>query len=710
MASQLIPQPQLPPAGKALKASALSAEMAQHQAEVITLVMTPLAEGGLGKQDWQEAEQYMSEMTIWICEQFYEQNKLPEQVSVEAFHYFMWEAVYLNAEKDDFPFVEEIDRAMTAPVTRRAVEYVEYVQRYQSNDMGAAPLGLTRTPATLITDASQTESPTEDTTQPATSEADIDPPRQGAAPAVQPADSPDTPTHGSEINDRPLVNKGKQRDDEPRPQSANSIAKAGVQVTLQSTLTDEQRKEYQLIVLSDDEPEGSSRPQVGLHPRAKKAKGKVNKKYSDHVPHRGSETAATVPAGSSAASVARIFSKLPSMEAAAATYIQQHLPAVTGLAEVKLLSPRISLGPSWTEHDQRNATKLWREQSNRAAMLNAGENTTITGLYKSCLRFMRCLPMDIIGIQHNMEYDVVWAKGLGKCITHVFCDTLKDLLVHPMWKHSPDKLALAIQYAIIVETNDPRPWDPPPKALQGRDSSFLRDLHRACQDEPEVSLVEHRGRLAEQDQQSGGRDVFDCLLECIEKQVPKKNKKGKATETRQSGKGPYIVKQVHLNMLCAALDNTGVTGCPMYLPVETLSRLINNRRPTGDYPQRNQLEELRDYELLVEYERRLCNRPREADSDAESDHEFGNEPQQQQQKGKRKAVAAPTRRSKRLRQKVMRDPSSSSSSREVSVAPSPPRGTWEDPEDFNLGDNGARGSDTHSDRRKAADGKEATTT
>jgi hypothetical protein len=468
-------------------------------------------------------------------------------------------------------------------------------------------------------------------------------------------------TPDNENMDMRQANQDGLRDEGDRPQRASRIERAGMRVTVPTRLTDEQRKEYQLIELDDDagddEPEAVSRSQVKPRPIAKTTAKKKEKKDKEYVPDGGAESPIPVPPGPSAASAARLFNKLPSMEAAAAAYMQEHLPPVKSLAEVKLLCPRMPLGASWTEREQKIAAKLWNKRFDRTAMLKIGHNTTITGLYKSCLRFMRCLPMQIIGLQHNMEHDVIWTESQGKCMTHVFCATLKDLLVHPMWKGSPDKLALAIQYAIIVKSDDRRPWNPPAKALLGRGSSFLRDLHRASQDEPDISLVEHRRRIAEQDQQAGGRAAFDCLLECIEKQIQKKKKKhnDKSTEGRRLGKGPYVVKQVHLNMVAAALDKTGVNGCPMFLPVETLSRLINNRRPTSDYPQKDQLRELRDYELFAEFERRLCRQRQDNESDSDAEPEP--EPELPLRKGKRKATAAPTRSSKRLRRQVSKEPS-----------------------------------------------------
>ncbi|KAJ6782842.1 hypothetical protein PWT90_02841 [Aphanocladium album] len=88
-------------------------------------------------------------------------------------------------------------------------------------------------------------------------------------------------------------------------------------------------------------------------------------------------------------------------------------------------------------------------------------------LYKSCLFHLRCTPFDIVGVRYNMVFqkDTRVTPDAETCqdFSQVFCDRLDQLIAHPAWNVGTpearvDALATAIQYAVILRTDDRRPW------------------------------------------------------------------------------------------------------------------------------------------------------------------------------------------------------------------------------------------------------------
>lgn len=68
--------------------------------------------------------------------------------------------------------------------------------------------------------------------------------------------------------------------------------------------------------------------------------------------------------------------------------------------------------------------------------------------------------------------------------SQTFCDALATLVTHPAWSGSwpgarAAKLALTIQYAVILRTNDQRPWD-----VSCVNEEFLRSLRGAMKFAP----------------------------------------------------------------------------------------------------------------------------------------------------------------------------------------------------------------------------------
>ena len=109
----------------------------------------------------------------------------------------------------------------------------------------------------------------------------------------------------------------------------------------------------------------------------------------------------------------------------------------------------------WTEEDEAKLLDDWQADPERKTTQTP--NASLQALWRTCARFMKCLPSDIISPAHHLEYDISVSRGgLMRNWPSTFNRPLQALLVHPIWKREKALLAMAIQYSVIVRTGDRR--------------------------------------------------------------------------------------------------------------------------------------------------------------------------------------------------------------------------------------------------------------
>jgi hypothetical protein len=312
------------------------------------------------------------------------------------------------------------------------------------------------------------------------------------------------------------------------------------------------------------------------------------------------------------ASLDRFVKEVPDKFKEAQRWMAENRPVISGLPQVEELLPRLPISETWTTEDRQRIESRWADDRKKAKLRDSdvkGKRELLI-LYKACLCLMRCLPKDIIGCRFKMEYDKSqnhnWRRrGRSTGWTPLFCKTLTRLLVHPMWKGSIALLAAAIQYAIIVDTDDHGPWETP---VPSTCDWFLSDLLQRKQLRPGTSAIEHRRELHDQtstpEVDEFGLEIgtavystWDVLFQTLEAAV----RPDRQRPPQRSG--PFQVHRRHLGMLEKALDDMPHMGFPMFLPVEGYHHAIGGCRSARDYPQQGDLVALRSYEALCELER-----------------------------------------------------------------------------------------------------------
>ncbi len=322
------------------------------------------------------------------------------------------------------------------------------------------------------------------------------------------------------------------------------------------------------------------------------------------------------------ASLERLVRQAPSMINQAQGWMATN-PRFRGMVDVRQQLPQLPLNATWTAKHRERVERSWIKDPKRERLLATHGQKDLLTLYKACLRLVHCLPEDIISCRFNLEYDMDQNRRIVFWSSQ-FCKTLKALLVHPMWDGSVALLAIAIQYAVIAETNDSGPWDmePPPGC-----DKFLRSLLHSKKSRPSSNTIEYRRDLHDRmsvfqpdmyGRPTGGPTslwdlLFQELEDAAEKERATKDRVAKDRAARglpdaeppprPPRSGPFLVRQQHLKMLEDALNAMSYKGLPRFLPVDSYNYGIGGRRSDRDFPQQGDLRELRSWSISCERER-----------------------------------------------------------------------------------------------------------
>lgn len=111
----------------------------------------------------------------------------------------------------------------------------------------------------------------------------------------------------------------------------------------------------------------------------------------------------------------------------------------------------------WTPGDEENLQKEWQESQEKSRLGRMVLEPRFFSLWKACLQLMRCSPVSIVSPRRGLQYLIarpsipnslppsVWGRS--------FCQSLRMLVVHPIFQRNADILALVLQYYAIRKTN-----------------------------------------------------------------------------------------------------------------------------------------------------------------------------------------------------------------------------------------------------------------
>ncbi|KAJ4206469.1 hypothetical protein NW759_014255 [Fusarium solani] len=144
------------------------------------------------------------------------------------------------------------------------------------------------------------------------------------------------------------------------------------------------------------------------------------------------------------------------------SFLEKYRPPVREEDVDKLVGPTAPpLNDKWTQQDEDAMMAEWDASPEKVvyASIN-GPNGVIATMWKVCLRVLRRSPLDVISPLEGLSYQPLAAASQAGMWSREFCNRLTALIAYPLWRGSPRRLVIALQYAVICRTDDRRPWKP----------------------------------------------------------------------------------------------------------------------------------------------------------------------------------------------------------------------------------------------------------
>ncbi|OAA54620.1 hypothetical protein ISF_08221 [Cordyceps fumosorosea ARSEF 2679] len=229
-------------------------------------------------------------------------------------------------------------------------------------------------------------------------------------------------------------------------------------------------------------------------------------------------------------------------------------------------------GPDWSNSDKTEAHTLEEAEQGDWRIL---EEQNCRALWKDCIQYANCTPWDIVG--EKPDNDSIWPRGFPGA--------------HAL------NIAVAIQYAVILRTNDRRPWDPAPASADSL-YSMMRELTEA--DGP--MWQRHRKGRELSAEQPINLSPMSLVFRALETEVI--TSRGSFDISHD---GMYEVKTQDLKSIIKALDNivtprVGISGF-FTTSVQHLATLA--ARTTEPSPSAQELPAFHEVVMVEERRRRI---------------------------------------------------------------------------------------------------------
>ena len=258
--------------------------------------------------------------------------------------------------------------------------------------------------------------------------------------------------------------------------------------------------------------------------------------------------------------------------------------------DFKRLIPKPRYDEYWTREDQIELEERLSGDANFKKQCDP--KTIVVGVWKTAYRFTGRLATDIIGPRTNLEFRSDSQKGSGPVWTENLCKALPDIILHPMFNLDTEKMALALQWAVICRTGDKGKY-----RLSGcGDDLFLRKLASVINKHQDGSRTP--GELRElasykhmMTQPAGvGPPPWSQFLGHIEN-IFRKPTKRKAPQSNEAAGGadeaegdPYFVTMADVNAVRSALDRIKNVSMRRFFGARLISGAVMPSRGINDVP------------------------------------------------------------------------------------------------------------------------------
>lgn len=271
------------------------------------------------------------------------------------------------------------------------------------------------------------------------------------------------------------------------------------------------------------------------------------------------------------------------------------------IEKFRSLIPRPTFDDLWTKKDEENL--IQEAESDAEFRHRCAYQDYISSTWKTAYKFMGCLATDIVGPKTCLVFRDDHATSKNRFWASRFCRKLSALIVQPIFAANPQKLALAIQWAVICRTNDRRKC-----RLSGcnDEDEFLRILEEVVEQSQDATQSPQTLRLMalrlfkRRYPTRGGDDPIWCqFLQRVEEKAPENMLVVEPEDSQDFGDFKlYRVNTADLINLLDAIREVRVCGFPMFHDPATVAMTLLYTRNHGDLPLRPQVMEATKAVLL----------------------------------------------------------------------------------------------------------------
>ncbi|KAG8418837.1 hypothetical protein J3459_011965 [Metarhizium acridum] len=261
----------------------------------------------------------------------------------------------------------------------------------------------------------------------------------------------------------------------------------------------------------------------------------------------------------------------------------------------------------WSRQDEKNILAQW--EAEKAHWINIYDPDRYLNLWKICLQFAKCTPWDIVGFNTKLSFELSGRAGSGEedenhTWSAPFIDRLTWLIPHTAWTAVGDSsrsalLATAIQYAVILRTNDQRVW-----RLSHLGGEFFSAFHTLCRENCPCSIAGIHAQVLARMKEEGIKTIspISRVFQSLENVI--------LTPTESfvpPDEEPYFVTTQDLTNLIKALDRMvdPSTKIRMFLPVRFVYESAKSARGGRQPPNMEQLHEYHKLALIEEMRRKV---------------------------------------------------------------------------------------------------------
>ncbi|GAO13473.1 hypothetical protein UVI_02016470 [Ustilaginoidea virens] len=295
---------------------------------------------------------------------------------------------------------------------------------------------------------------------------------------------------------------------------------------------------------------------------------------------------------------------------------------------IERMAPQPVVTEGWTEEDEEWLQGLWAA-SRLKAELEKSPPTVLARLWKATVAFMRCSPCAIISPKHGLQWKLVY-NGEGEPVTDahgdsaiclegltlwskMFCERLKTLVCHSIWRRDATFLATAIQVAVVCSMDYRGQWK---MAFKGTNPEM-----QAIRAKMAVGTAASNQSVCEalkQQRQTGiarGETVsmeLDFLCH-LSSQVARVS----SSRGQRAGAVLLPVTSVDLQAVINAIDSFCPSGIPMFIDTFMARAIADGVISNKSFPAAKEVPQLHERAILHEF-RMYFRREREATREPEA--------------------------------------------------------------------------------------------